>query len=180
MKLMRSGWSYLADDLILLHESTLYPNPQSPGLLDYLYLNRDDEHYTLRDYPRLFLHLLRNPKVSYPIAAPAPLHSVALLRRSSDTPPPATAAGSQVDESVLETLLAINRLERLNRVDYDDALGRFMLHLNQVEGADTWDEYWATQYQAMKEDMSGLACREITIGPDVTPDVLDTFEQMLK
>jgi hypothetical protein len=179
MNLLKSGWSYLADDLILLHRGKLYPNPQSPALFDYLFQHRDDEHYTARDYPKLFWHLWASRKVSYPIADPTPLEAVVtLLRSSKPAETPASQAGL-VDAPAIEKIVAIDRLERLNRVDYDDAMGRFMLQLNQTQGLDTWGRYGQQHRQLLRENLTGLGHRELTIGPKLSSQDISLLEQML-
>ncbi len=179
MNLLKNGWGYLADDLVLLHRGKLYPNPQSPALFDYLFRNREDEHYTARDYPKLLWHLWASRKVSYPIAGPTDLAGVVTLLRSSEPAESITKEAGLIDAAAIEKIVAIDRLERLNRVDYDDAMGRFMLQLNQTQGLDTWGLYWQKHRQLLTENLTGLSHRELTIGPRVSSQDVSLFEQMI-
>jgi len=179
MNLLKRGWSYLADDLILLHRGKLYPNPQSPALFDYCFRNRNDEHYTVKDYPKLFWHLWRNNEVSYSIAPPTPPVGVVTLLRSSDSVGTHRQATGLVDTSAIEKIVAIDRLERLNRVDYDDAMGRFMLQLNQTQGLDTWDRYWREHQRLLEENLTALPYRELLIGPTLSKQDVNLLEQMI-
>ncbi len=174
MALLRAGWEYLADDLVLLKDGLLHAYPMCDTFFDYFYLREADEKVTVRWMIGAYRHVRKNKPISFPVAGPTPISAVTLLlgHESDET---RCASTGTVDDEMLDRLTAVDALERLHFVDCEEAMGRFLLHLNQVRGTDDWQRFWSHHRSLLKRNMAGLPAKVVMSGkiPDaaiVLPD----------
>lgn len=163
MKLLKNGFSYLADDLVLLHDGRLFPYPLCDTFFDYFYLNAENEDVTLKAMFGALLHVMKGKKVSFPVASPSEISNVLLLIAAKQDNTELASEGI-TDDSALEKILVVDRLERLTFVDEEEAMGRFMIQLNQVYGNDCWNRFWEEHMKLLKDNLAGLPFAELRSG----------------
>lgn len=173
MSLLKNGWQYLADDLVLMKDGILYPYPMTDTFFDYFYLHESDEEIDLKAMFGAFLHVRRGKKISFSVASPSAVQKVVLLL-ASNTKSEIRQDG-YVDSNVIRRICAVDKLERLNFVDEEEAMGRFLLHFNQVFGNDLWNDFWTIHENLL---MSGLKDKPFRLicGVNVDPNLLKHWE----
>ena len=162
MQLLKHGWSYLADDCILSEGDTLFAYPLCSSFFDYHYLFEEDENITKSSMIGALKHVRRQQPISFPVTSSAKLKVVNLLIRS-DASKSKIIYDGVVNDEVVERLLAVDKLERLNFTDIEELYGRFMIQLDQVCGYNVWDSYWHTHENNLNEFI-GSPCRIIEVG----------------
>jgi hypothetical protein len=163
MKMLKSGWKYVSDDMVLLKGKKMLAFPLGDTFFDYFYLKESDENVDLKAMLGAFLHVRKNKKLSFAIEKESPINKLNLLIGWNNEYTRVEDEGI-VNESIIERVLAENRIERLNFVDAEEVLGRFMLQFNQVFGTDNWNIFWEKQYNILRNNLSGLPYRVILSG----------------
>lgn len=162
MELLRRKWKYLSDDLILSKGKTLFAYPLCASFFDYHYLFENDETITKSSMLGALRHVRKKLPVSFPVSDSANLKVINLLIRSNSEKSRIIYDG-EVNEEIVDRLLAVDKLERLNFTDIEELYGRFMIQLNQVFGTNNWENYWNIhKNNLMKFDK--LPCRIIEMG----------------
>ena len=173
MNLLKSGWQYLADDLVLMKDGILYPYPMTDTFFDYFYLHESDEKIDLKAMIGALLHVRQGKQISFPVAPPSPVQKVVLLLASNAKAE--IRENGYVDSGVIRKICAVDKLERLNFVDEEEAMGRFLLHFNQVLGNDQWNEFWTTHETLLLHSLKDKPFRLIC-GMNADPDLLMNWE----
>lgn len=171
MHLLKNGWEYLADDLVILRNGKLYSYPMCDTFFDYFFKYKKDETIDFKAQIGAFWHVRKNLPISFKVSKPAAVKAVNFLvawnnhenKIKTDTP---------VNTEAIDKILASNRLERLNFVDLEEAMGRFLLQLNQVNGHDNWNIFWSRHRQLLEDNLLDLPYREILSCGNIKVDAL--------
>jgi len=161
MELLKDGWSFLADDLIALHGQQLHAFPVSAAFFDYFYRYAPDEELTFGRMLGAMRHVRRNGELAFDVSAPVEIGSVNLLVRCADGGSSRIGSEGTATAAEIDRILAVDQLERLNYVDIEEAMGRFMLQYDQVYGTRLWDTFWEGHRTALATALLGKPFREI-------------------
>lgn len=171
MQLIKNGWEYLADDLVILFEKNLYSYPLCDTFFDYYVTHHSDEKVNIKSMIGALRHVRKDRPISFPVAKASPVIAVNLLIAWSEDQN-RLEAEKTVDDDILDKIQSSDRLERLNFVDFEEAMGRFMLQLNQVYGSDDWNKYWIHHRELLETNLSDLPCREILTCQNIDTNLL--------
>jgi hypothetical protein len=79
MELLKQGWKYLADDMVLIGNKKLYAFPLGDTFFDYFYNNSKDEMINAKTMLGALLHVRRNRKISFDVEKESTIDKVNLL-----------------------------------------------------------------------------------------------------
>lgn len=170
MKLLRQGWKYLSDDLVLCSGHKLYAYPLCASFFDYFYRFEQDETIKSSSMIGALKHVRKRQPISFSVADSAEVKVINLLIASNSDQSKIIYDG-KVGEDVVDRMLAVDKLERLNFTDIEELYGRFMIQLDQVFGSNVWESYWDSHKQNLAT-FKNLPCRIIEVGKQMDAGLL--------
>jgi len=154
LALMRCGWSYLGDDMVLIGgNGNALAYPLFPGRLDWLYHHKPDECMQLWERPGFFLSLMHD-KIDFPIESQANLSRVLLLHCQ-----PGIEEVSRLDwsrEAVIRSIVLSTEMEHMSYPQHKQLLCRFLEAYIYAMPTDDLLTAWEKMEKVLRQSWAGL------------------------
>lgn len=166
MQMLKDGWNYLADDMVIIKNGKMLAFPLWDTFFDYFYLKENDEKLHIEAMFRALMHVRKNNNISFPVQRESSINKLNLLLGWNKEETQVVEEGF-VNDSIIKKVLSENRLERLNLIDAEEVIGRFMLQFNQVLGNNCWNDFWEKYEYILSSNILNLPYRLIYSGGSV-------------
>lgn len=124
IELMRRGYDYVSDDMVILNGNEVLSFPHSISLFDFRYRYLGREEMNLFEKIRLFLFLRRHPHPPFKIADHSSLGGITFVILTNK---PSVDVRNDLDiEEMLKMLLFNQVMERTSYVSHKTIIGKFL------------------------------------------------------
>lgn len=161
VELMKRGYRYVGDDMVLVGGSTVRSFPLSIGMFDFIYRNLGSDELGSVDRLRLFLFLRRQRERSFPVVDRSNLACLNMLLLRNG--PSGGYAESPAREAVTRMLLFNQFMERTSYVSHKTVIGKFLDAYRFVFPASRFFPEKGAWYRRLEETFRHIPYRVLTV-----------------